>query len=131
MMDLRFHTKAIIYNQEGKILVQKRSDTWKRDLPWWRTEIPEKIEDAIVREIQEETRIQDIKDLKVIHLESDFSGEKDQYFVLVIFTWQTKSLDSNISEEHQDYMWSSKDELFTIWMSDYLKESLSKIVDLL
>jgi len=129
-MDLRFHTKAIIYNQEWKILVQQRSDTWKWDLPWWRTEIPERIEDAIVREIKEETWIEYIENLEVIHLESDFSVEKDQYFVLVIFKWKTENLESNISHEHQDYAWVTKDELFKIWMSDYLQEALSKVVNL-
>jgi len=129
-MDFRFHTKAIIYNQQWKILVQKRSDTWKWDLPGWKTEIPEKIEDAIVREIKEETWIVDIDNLKIIHLESDFLKKKDQYFVLIIFKWQTKSLLSNISHEHQDYDWVTKDEIFKIWMSDYLQESLWKIIDL-
>jgi 8-oxo-dGTP pyrophosphatase MutT (NUDIX family) len=129
-MDLRFHTKAIIYNQQWKILVQKRSDTWKWDLPWWRTEIPERIEDAIVREIKEETWIDDVVDLKLIHLESHFSSQKNQYFVLVIFKWQTEFSDSNISDEHQDYDWVTKDEIFKIWMSDYLQESLWKVRDL-
>ena len=129
-MDFRFHTKAIIYNQQWKILVQKRSDTWKWDLPGWKTEIPEKIEDAIVREIKEETWIVDIDNLKIIHLESDFLKKKDQYFVLIIFKWQTKSLLSNISHEHQDYDWVTKDEIFKIWMSDYLQESLSKVREL-
>ena len=129
-MDFRFHTKAIIYNKEWKILVQQRSDTWKWDLPWWRTEIPERIEDAIVREIKEETWIEDIENLEFIHLESDFLVEKDQYFVLVIFKWMTELIESNISNEHKDYSRVTKEELFKIWMSDYLQKSLLKIVNL-
>jgi 8-oxo-dGTP pyrophosphatase MutT (NUDIX family) len=129
-MEFHFHTKAIIFNQEWKILVQKRSDTGKRDLIWWKTEIPERIEDAIIREIKEETWIEDIENLKVVHVESSFSEEKNRYFVLIIFTGQTKSSISTISEEHNDDVRITKDELFTIWLTDYLQKSLEKIINL-
>ncbi len=129
-MEFHFHTKAIIFNQEWKILVQKRSDTGKWDLIWWKTEIPEKIEDAIIREIKEETWIEDIENIKVIHIESVFLQKTNKYFVLIIFTGQTKSSISIISDEHNDHIRTTKDELFTIWLTDYLQKSLEKIVNL-
>jgi 8-oxo-dGTP pyrophosphatase MutT (NUDIX family) len=129
-MEFHFHTKAIIFNQEWKILVQKRSDTGKWDLIWWKTEIPEKIEDAIIREIKEETWIEDIENMKVIHIESCLLQEKNKYFVLIIFTGETKSSISIISDEHNDYIRITKNELFTIWITDYLQKSLEKIVNL-
>lgn len=129
-MEFHFHTKAIIFNQEWKILVQKRSDTGRWDLIWWKTEIPEKIEDAIIREIKEETWIEDMENLKVIYIESDLLQEKNKYFVLIIFTGQTKSSISIISDEHNEYIRTTKDELFTIWLTDYLQKSLEKIVHL-
>ena len=129
-MEVHLHTKAIIFNQEWKILVQKRSDTGKWDLIWWKTEIPEKIEDAIIREIKEETWIKDIENLKVIHIESNFLQKTNRYFVLIIFTGQTKSWISIISDEHNDHIRATKDELFKIWLTDYLQKSLEKIVNL-
>ncbi len=129
-MEFHFHTKAIIFNQEWKILVQKRSDTGKWDLIWWKTKIPEKIEDAIIREIKEETWIEDIENMKVIHIESCLLQEKNKYFVLIIFTGETKSSISIISDEHNDYIRITKNELFTIWITDYLQKSLEKIVNL-
>jgi 8-oxo-dGTP pyrophosphatase MutT (NUDIX family) len=129
-MEFHFHTKAIIFNQEWKILVQKRSDTGKWDLIWWKTEIPEKIEDAIIREIKEETWIEDVKNLKVIHVESSFLQKTNRYFVLIIFTGETKSSISTISKEHNDYIRTTKDELFSIWLTDYLQKGLEKIVNL-
>lgn len=129
-MEVHLHTKAIIFNQEWKILVQKRSDTGKWDLIWWKTEIPEKIEDAIIREIKEETWIEDIETLKVIHIESNFLQKTNRYFVLIIFTGQTKSWISIISDEHNDHIRATKDELFKIWLTDYLQKSLEKIVNL-
>ena len=129
-MEVHLHTKAIIFNQEWKILVQKRSDTGKWDLIWWKTEIPEKIEDAIIREIKEETWIEDVKNLKVIHVESSFLQKTNRYFVLIIFTGETKSSISTISKEHNDYIRTTKDELFSIWLTDYLQKGLEKIVNL-
>lgn len=129
-MEFHFHTKAIISNQEWKILVQKRSDTGKWDLIWWKTEIPEKIEDAIIREIKEESWIEDVKNLKVIHVESNFLQKTNRYFVLIIFTGETESSISTISDEHNEYLRTTKDELFSIWLTDYLQKSLEKIVNL-
>lgn len=130
-MEVHLHTKAIIFNQEWKILIQKRSDTNKWDLIWWKVEIPEKIEDGILREIKEETSIEDIEDLKVIHIESSFLQEKNKYFVLIIFTGKTKSSISKISDEHNNYIRIKKDELLSIWLTDYLQKSLEKIINLL
>ena len=129
-MEVHLHTKAIIFNQEWKILVQKRSDTGKWDLIWWKTEIPEKIEDAIIREIKEETWIEDIETLKVIHIESNFLQKTNRYFVLIIFKGNTKVSIPNISNEHNDHVRTTKDELFSIWLTDYLQKSLEKIVNL-
>ncbi len=130
-MEFWFHTKAIIYNAEWKILVQKRSDTGKWDLVGGKTEAPERIEDAIVREIREETNITDIAHLKVIHLESSFSAEKNRYFVLILFSCSTMSWSSILSDEHQAQKWVSKDELFTIWLTDYLQTSVESITSLI
>ncbi|MCX6825153.1 MAG: NUDIX domain-containing protein [candidate division SR1 bacterium] len=129
-MKFHIHTKAIIFNPEGNILVQKRSDTGKWDLIGGKTELPEKIEDAIIREIKEESGIEDIKNLKVIHVESSFSQERNEYFVLVIFTGKTKSSISTISDEHNDYMRTTKDKLLSIGLTEYLQKSLEKIINL-
>jgi 8-oxo-dGTP pyrophosphatase MutT (NUDIX family) len=126
-MDFRFHTKAILTNPEGKILVQKRTDTGKWDLIWGKTELPEKIEDAIVREIKEETGIEIVQDLRVIHVESDFLFAKTRYFVLIIYTGKVDIAWPIISDEHLEYKWVSKEELFTIWMTEYLEKALRSI----
>jgi 8-oxo-dGTP pyrophosphatase MutT (NUDIX family) len=129
-MEFQFHTKAIIFNPEWKILVQKRSDTGKWDLPWWKTEVPERVECAITREIEEETWIKKIEKMKIIHIESSFLSEKNKYFILFIFLWETKSLMSVISDEHKECVRITKKELFSIWLTEYLQKNLEKIIDL-
>lgn len=126
-MEFRFHTKVLLFNQDEKILVQKRQDTWKRDLIGWKTEIPEKIEDAIIREIQEETWIMEIKDLHILDLQSNYSHEKDRYFVLVIYKASINTQNPILSDEHQEYNWITKEELFMIGITDYLEHALKKI----
>ncbi len=126
-MEFRFHTKAILTNPEGKILIQKRTDTGKRDLIWGKTELPEKIEEAMVREIKEETGIETVQDLGVIHIESDFSFAKTRYFVLIIYTGKINITWPIISDEHLEYQRVSKDELFTIWVTEYLEKALRNI----
>lgn len=129
-MHFHFHTKILLHNFEWNILVQQRSDTGKRDLLGGKTEIPEKIEDAIIREIYEESEISDVKDIQILHIESHYMQDKDEYFVLCIFSWMTDAADVNISNEHLAYRRVSKEGLFDIWLSDYLQKSLWKIREL-
>ena len=126
-MEFWFHTKAILTNTEGKILVQKRADTGKWDLIWGKTELPEKIEEAMVREIKEETGIETVQDLRVIHVESDFLFSKTRYFVLIIYTGKVDVAWPIISDEHLEYQRVSKEELFSIWMTEYLEKALKSI----
>lgn len=126
-MEFRFHTKAILTNSEGKILVQKRTDTWKWDLIWGKTELPERIKDAIVREIKEETWIEIVQNLRVVHVESSILFTKNRYFVLIIYTGKVDGVWPTISDEHLEYQWINKEELFTIWMTDYLEKALKSI----
>jgi 8-oxo-dGTP pyrophosphatase MutT (NUDIX family) len=131
-MQFRFHTKALLYNAEGKILILQRSDTWKRDLPWWKTELPERIENAIIREIQEETGMQTIQNLHVLHLRSGYryTPETDEYFVLIIYQGQVND-NPTISDEHLNYQRITPKELFSIWLSDYLQKDLENIRNLI
>ncbi|MEI6426084.1 MAG: NUDIX domain-containing protein [Candidatus Absconditabacteria bacterium] len=126
-MDFRFHTKAILTNTEGKILVQRRSDTGKWDLIGGKTELPEKIEEAMVREIKEETGIETVQDLRVIHVESDFLFSKTRYFVLIIYTGKVDVAGPIISDEHLEYQRVNKEKLFSIGMTEYLEKALRSI----
>ena len=126
-MDFRFHTKAILTNTEGKILVQKRADTGKWDLIWGKTELPEKIEDAIIREIKEETGIETVQDLRVIHVKSDLLFSKTRYFLLIIYTGKVAVAWPVISDEHSEYQRVNKEELFNIWLTEYLEKALKNI----
>jgi ADP-ribose pyrophosphatase YjhB (NUDIX family) len=53
--ELRPGVAAIVYNGEGRILLQRRSDNGLWGLPGGSVEIGESVRDAIVREVREET----------------------------------------------------------------------------
>ncbi len=53
--ELRPGVAAIIFNGEGRILLQQRSDNGLWGLPGGSVEIGESVRDAIVREVKEET----------------------------------------------------------------------------
>ena len=53
--ELRPGVAAIIFNGEGRILLQQRSDNGLWGLPGGSVEIGESVRDAIVREVREET----------------------------------------------------------------------------
>ena len=127
-MKFRFHTKAIIYNASWDILVQQRADTWKRDLIGGKVEIPEQIEQWIIREITEETGIGEIKDLQILHIESNYS-DNETYFVLCIFKAYSDEQQVVVSDEHLSQKRITKEELFTIDMTEYLQSSILKIKD--
>ena len=62
---------AIIVNEKGEILLQKRADRDKWGLPGGCQELEETFEDTIIREIKEETNLDvDKKDLEIIDIVS-------------------------------------------------------------
>jgi 8-oxo-dGTP diphosphatase len=120
--------KAIITDEDGKILILRRTDDlyeglW--DLPGGHIEENETKEDALKREVHEETtlEIDNIKSVKTITC----NGHK-----VAIFTAKAKGLDVELHKnfnpdvkkpEHSEYRWLTyKDELERSEMCDQLKE---------
>lgn len=69
---------AIITNQEGEILLQKRADRDKWGLPGGCQELGESFEDTIIREVKEETNLDVTKDnLTLIDVVSGNSRRND------------------------------------------------------
>jgi len=112
---------------ENKVFVLQRADTWKWDFPWWKTEVPELIEDAILREIREEIGVNEVHNLRVIHLSSRYDSEGDTYFVTILYTGNIHETSVHISDEHLTYQRVEKSSLLSLWLSDYLVSDIKKI----
>lgn len=104
--------KAIIYNENGKILTIRRSEksprplTW--DLPGGNLEFGEKLEDSILREIKEEAGIEVEKLLLLNVLEN--LDSVDLYRITIGYKIKAKTTNVTLSHEHIDYKWVTPEE---------------------
>ncbi len=124
--------KAIIeYN--NKILLIKRSaaygeisNSW--DIPGGRTEFGEDPEDGLKREIKEEIGLE-LKEIKHILDASTVFKNEEKQIVRITYLCTVKEKNIQLSHEHTDMQWVSKDKLKTIEFKDkILKKIIEKYV---
>lgn len=104
---------ALIFNPEGKILLIK-SHKWKGKytIPGGHIELGETIEEALRREIKEETGL-DIYDIKFVCVQEfifDNAFWKKKHFIFLDHACKTDSTDVTLNEEAEDYKWFDIDE---------------------
>lgn len=126
-MQVTIHAKIIITNTDGKLLLLKRSYGNKtRDLPGGAITLPETVEEWLLRELQEETWITHVHSLKVVECISSYNNDEDNYVVFIWYTWTTPEHAVHVSEEHEEYMRATKEEVYTLWVTPYLKDFIDK-----
>lgn len=120
--------RGIIKNDDGKILILKRHpksrtdpDTW--ELPGGKVEEGEFFDDALVREIKEETNL----DCKVgdlaIAIQHDYPYKRTVQMIMYLDDIEG---DFKISDEHTDGKYASVDEIRTLKLSSCLGKVLEK-----
>jgi len=104
-------TKCFILNSSGKILALKRSDTasirpgeW--DLPGGMVEDKENPNEAIAREIIEETGVT-TRSSKIIFISTE---QSPAYILTFFYVTHVENDTVQISAEHTDYQWISVNE---------------------
>lgn len=121
---------AIIFNPEGKILICK-SHKWgnKYVIPGGHIELGEKMEEALKREILEETGLY-IYDIKLISLKesiySDTFHEK-KHFIFIDYVCKTDSSDVVLNDEAETYKWIDINEIEHYDLGGFTKELLLKL----
>lgn len=118
---------ALIFNQEGKIFLMK-SHKWrgKYVIPGGHVELGEKIEDALKREIKEETGL-NIFNIEFICYQDfifDNAFWKKKHFIFFDFACKTKSNKIKLNYEAQKYVWVSIKEALKLPIESYTKKTI-------
>ncbi len=98
---------ALIFNPEGNVFLMK-SHKWKGKyvIPGGHIELGEKIEDALKREMKEETGL-NIFDIKFIIFQEFIFGDafwKKRHFIFFNFACKTNSKKVRLNSECQEYV---------------------------
>ena len=120
--------RSVVKNKKGKILILRRhpkskTNPHKWELPGGKIEKGEFFDEALIREVKEETNL----DVKV----GDFcEAVQDDYphkrTVQLIMYSKDISGEVKISDEHDDWMWADIDEIKTLDITPSLEKIIEK-----
>jgi nucleoside triphosphatase len=120
---------GLVFNPKGKLFLM-RSHKWKNayTVPGGHIELGERMEDALKREVKEETNL-DIYDIEFLtHQEFIYNSEfwKKKHFIFFDFACKTDSDNVILNEEAQEYIWVGLDEVFELHLDNYTKHAINE-----
>ncbi len=130
-MKLQVGVKALV-NKDGKYLFLRRNKDFKAgpqkwDIPGGRIEPDEPLEDALAREIAEETGLVLNSVDELLAAQDIFVEAKDLHVVRLTYIASAAG-DVVISDEHDEYTWMTLDEIRAeLHVDSYLKEVLERL----
>jgi nucleoside triphosphatase len=99
---------ALIFDRQGKVfLMQSHKWRGKWVLPGGHIELGERMEDALRREVKEETNL-DIRDIEFICFQEFIYDERfwrPRHFIFFDYACKTDSTDVQLNDEAQEYAW--------------------------
>ena len=115
---------ALILDRKDRVLLVKQ-DKWrgKYVIPGGHIELGETMEDALRREIREETGL-DIHDIQFAVLQEfifDDAYHKRGHFIFIDFVCRTDSEDVVLNDESQEYVWVSLEEAVELPIDAYTR----------
>lgn len=121
---------AVIFNSDGKILLCK-SHKWgnKYVIPGGHIELGEKMEEALKREIFEETGL-NIYDIKLVSLKESIYSDKfheKKHFIFIDYICKTDSTNVSLNDEAEEYEWVDIEQIEYYDLGGFTKELLMKI----
>jgi nucleoside triphosphatase len=119
---------ALIFNPHGQLFLMK-SHKWrdKYVVPGGHIELGERIEDALIREVKEETNL-DIFDIRFLCYQDfiyDESFWKSRHYIFLDFTCKTESTDIILNHEAQAYVWVTMEEALKLPIDAYTGHAIS------
>lgn len=121
---------AVIFNPDGKVLLCK-SHKWNDQyvIPGGHIELGEKMEEALKREVLEETGLH-IYNIKLISLkESIYSNTfyEKKHFIFIDYQCKTDSSNVQLNDEADAYEWVDLEEIENYNLGGFVKELLLKL----
>lgn len=135
MADQRFPEPtvgALIFNAEGKLFLMK-SHKWHEAyvIPGGHIELGETAEEALLREIKEETAL-DIWDIEFLCIQEficDKAFWKTRHFIFLDYACRTDSTDVVLNSEGHDHIWVTLDETKDLDIDSYTRNAISKYLE--
>ncbi|MEM0372329.1 MAG: NUDIX domain-containing protein [archaeon] len=120
---------ALIVNAEGKIFLMK-SPKWKDyyTLPGGRVKYGERLENAVKREVKEETNL-DVVDVRPICFEEmifDPDFYEKRHFLSMRYSCRAVSQDVRLNEEGTSHIWVKPEEALRIRITPYTKNTINE-----
>ncbi len=133
-MNLQVGVKVLI-EKNGRYLFLRRSQAFKAgpqkwDIPGGRIEPDEPLDQALAREVREETGIALSPSLELLAAQDIFAADKNIHVVRLTYRARLHDNEGNveISDEHDDYKWMSKaDILAEEHVDSYLFEVVKRL----
>lgn len=122
---------ALIFNPKGKLFLMK-SDKWKGMyvMPGGHIELGERIEEALKREIKEETGL-DIYDIVFVCFQEFIYDEafwKKKHFIFFDFACKTCSEKVRLDTEGQDFVWTGINEGMDLPVEPYTMNAIREFM---
>ncbi|MEK7564814.1 MAG: NUDIX domain-containing protein [Patescibacteria group bacterium] len=100
---------ALIVNKKGEIFLMRSDSKWsgKYVVPGGHVELGEKLEEAVKREMKEETDL-DVYSIKALGIQEcifDPTFWKKKHFIFFDFYCKTNSTEVKLNNEGQDFIW--------------------------
>ena len=121
---------AVIFNPDGEILLCK-SHKWdnKYVIPGGHIELGEKMEEALKREILEETGL-NIYDIKLVSLKESIYSDKfheKKHFIFIDYICKTDSTNVFLNDEAEEYEWVDIGQIECYDLGGFTKELLMNV----
>ena len=118
---------ALIFNPEGKMLLVK-SHKWKGKyvVPGGHIELGEKAEEALKREIMEETGLEIYEIMFIMYQDFVFDDLywKRKHFVFLDFSCKSRSSNVRLNGEAQEYVWVLPEDALDMDTEPYTKNTI-------
>ncbi len=122
---------ALIVDSQNRFFFM-RSHKWggRWVIPGGHVELGETLEEALRREIKEETNLE-IRDVEFIHFQEFVYGAtfwKKRHFLFFDYACRVSSSDVKLNEEAQEYAWVSVEEARGLDLESYTRKTLETYV---